>query len=364
MHQRVGHHKPLWTPPPNFAQVETGIYRSAYPTLGSVPFLRHIGIKTIVLLSIELLPGPVVKAISGEEASGGSTAVSLGTDGWMEDECMKCPMRVVCTADLSEWMNEYLCEKDEFSVSGVQRALDFALQVDFQPVLFTCPTGELQTSVVIGCMRRHQGWTLAAAMAECDLFVNVTGRVRQSVMSFIEHWDPEEHPIREEDIAERKRQLLLHDRPLSYSVRRHRKVVPHSASDPDSDNDEGLALGAPKVGQRGASRHSVAGQVPLGQQRGSVFDRSFASVARGSSVVEDGNIFSPSHVVEMMAPWYTNAVERRAALAEAILEAKKKVHKPHDPLPDPHVRYFGVLNPPAVDERTTFTKKSIVEDVD
>lgn len=354
--------QPLWTPPPNFSQVETGIYRSAYPTLASVPFLHHIGIKTIVLLSIEFLPVPVVRAISEGDVVAGTTSVSDDVHAWKDNECIKWPIRIVSTADLSEWMNEYVCAKDDFAVSSVQRALDFALQPDFQPVLFTCPTGELQTSVIVGCMRRHQGWSLAAVLAECELFVNVTGGVRQSVMNFIEQWDPDEHPVREEDIAKRKRELLLRDPSLSYSVKRHRRTVTHSASDPDSEYDDPLAMGTSRLGQKGTTGNSAGMGLSLSPYKNSGFDKSTLSSTRVGG--DELGLSHSSHVVIKLASWYTAAMKRRAAAAEAIVAARAKVRAPSDPLPEPHERYFGVLNPPALDERSTFTKKSIVQDLD
>ncbi|KEG12987.1 hypothetical protein DQ04_01281020 [Trypanosoma grayi] len=354
MYHRAGNQ--TWTPPPNFAMVEAGIYRSAYPTLAAVPYLKHIGIKTVVLLSIELLPGPVAQALSSTSPTVRTAASTDAPRAWKEDAHAAPPIRVVYIADLTEWMNEYSWSRDDFAVSDVQHALDFALQTDFQPVLFACPTGEMQTSVVVGCMRRYQGWTVAAALAECQLFVNVSKRVRSSVMSFIERWDLGERPVRETDIASRKRELLLRERQHEHYQRRRRKGATHTTTDTDSENEDAMSRdSAAKAGRRGIPESTSAHR-----EDSATGKRSVHTV----KISEDGVSGSASPAPVLLAPWYIATLARREALADAIRAARAKVRGPRDPLPEPHVRYFGVRNPPALDERSTFTKESVVEEDD
>ncbi|KAG8347609.1 hypothetical protein TRVL_01555 [Trypanosoma vivax] len=336
--------------------VEKGIYRSAYPTLASVPYLRHIGIRTVVLLSIELLPGPVARALAGIETTNATheAPVRHGDSGRGRPIC------VVCTSDLTEWMNEYVCSKDDFSVSGVQYALDFALQTDLQPVLFTCPTGEIQTNVVVGCMRRYQGWSVAAALSECQLFVDITRSVRAEIMNFIEQWNPEEHPVRDADIASRRRELMLCGHQLDYCKKWGQRNTTLSAYNSDSDAEDYFPLASNKATTRGSPDDEGAAPTP---QRG----RAIAHQPQSSGVTNDGGAMgasTSSHEAVVLAPWYTATLARRAAVANAIALSRLRIRGPTDPLPEPHERYFGVLNPPALDERSTFTKESIVEDVD
>ncbi|KAH9578615.1 Atypical dual-specificity phosphatase Siw14-like [Trypanosoma melophagium] len=341
MYQRAVHQ--TWTPPPNFAMVETGVYRSAYPTLVSVPYLKHIGIKTVVLLSIELLPAAVTRALASTDA----VPIADGLRGKKDEGHTVAPIRVVCTADLTGWMNEYSWAKDDFCVSDVQHALDFALQRDFQPVLFTCPTGELQTSVVVGCMRRYQGWTIAAALAECEMFVNISRSVRPSIMSFIEHWDLNEQPVMESDIARRKHELLMRERQHDHHHHHHHRRKGYSSynavTDSDSENEDIISHGT----NLGSS--SSRGDKPL---------------SISSKGCKSDGVSTLSHVAVLFASWYTKALERCEARAKAIIAARSKRRKPQDPLPIPHERYFGVLNPPSLDERSTFTKESVVEEDD
>ncbi|RNF11545.1 hypothetical protein TraAM80_00878 [Trypanosoma rangeli] len=356
MYHRGGHQ--AWTPPPNFAMVEAGIYRSAYPTLASVPYLKYIGIKTVVLLSIELLPGPVARALASTDHTTRAAGTSEGISTSKREADTADPIRVVCTADLTAWMNEYSWSKDDFAESDVCHALDFALQTGFQPVLFTCPTGDIQTSVVIGCMRRHQGWTVAAAIAECELFVHLSTCVRPSVLRFIERWDLKEQSLQETSIASRRRELLLQKCQPEQFSRTRSKGIPHVSIDSGSDNDDITARNGNQTWRKGSPQNS---STPYRENHGDGVS-SFKGKAGEDATVS----VSASAVTEAMAPWYTASLARRAAYAEEIIaaRAKRTLSSNKDRLPEPHERYFGVRNPPALDERSTFTKESVVEEDD
>ncbi|RNF13015.1 uncharacterized protein Tco025E_06338 [Trypanosoma conorhini] len=356
MYHRGGHQ--AWTPPPNFAMVEAGIYRSAYPTLASVPYLKYIGIKTVVLLSIELLPAPVARALASTEHATRAAGNSEGSAASKRDTDTSVPIRVVRTADLTEWMNEYSWAKDDFAESDVRRALDFALQTDFQPVLFTCPTGDIQTSLVIGCMRRYQGWTVAAALTECELFVNVSKCVRPSVLRFIERWDLNEQPLQEASIASRKRELFLRECQQEQFQRRRCKELLHVPTDSGSDNDDIVTRNGNQTGRKGSPQSYSA---PCRENH---WGRVSSCKEKGG---EDAALSAPASTITVaLAPWYTAGLARRAAYAEEILAARaKRASTPKEGrLPEPHERYFGVRNPPALDERSTFTKESVVEEDD
>ncbi|ESL06588.1 hypothetical protein TRSC58_05735 [Trypanosoma rangeli SC58] len=356
MYHRGGHQ--AWTPPPNFAMVEAGIYRSAYPTLTSVPYLKYIGIKTVVLLSIELLPGPVARALACTDHTTRAVETSEGISTSKGESYTADPIHVVCTADLTAWMNEYSWSKDDFAESDVCHALDFALQTSFQPVLFTCPTGDIQTSVVIGCMRRHQGWTVAAAIAECELFVHLSTCVRPSVLRFIERWDLNEQPLQEASIARRRCELLLQNSQPEQFPRMRSKGIPHVPVDSGSDNDDTVARNGNQTGRKGSAQNSSRPYWDTHWDGASSF--------KGKAGEDAAVSVSASAVTETLAPWYTASLARRTAYAEEILaaRAKRTLSSKKDRLPEPHERYFGVRNPPALDERSTFTKESVVEEDD
>lgn len=231
-----------YVPPANFSAITTDIYRSAYPVEANVPYLHHIGIRTVVLLSIEALPTAVMKALKephgasngpasdrGREGAGagsagnGQTAPPTPAEGTpfavrtkqrhpgesaFAGAADAAELLVVEVADMSSWRTDCLNSNDEFSQKDVTRALDFAVDVQWHPVLFCCPTGELQTSVVTGCMRRYQGWCLASIFGECELFANLQQDLRPSLMSFIEAWQPEEYPFSMTGIIQRNREWV------------------------------------------------------------------------------------------------------------------------------------------------------------
>ena len=210
---------PALVPPLNFAMVEEGVYRSAYPTEANVAYLRHIGIRHVVLLSIEALPGPV-KRLLGADITG-KTATSCTTRG---------PIRVVVLEDMHTWRLVGMNSGDDFSRRDVMRALDFAVDRQWHPVLFACPLGELQTNVLVGCMRRYQHWSLASIFSECELFTNVCRTLRSSVLFLIESWDPDTFPISAVNISYRNREMHLRDRTRAHKERRrHRRATAAAA---------------------------------------------------------------------------------------------------------------------------------------
>lgn len=163
----------LFTIPYNFALVENGVYRSAYPCESDIAFLRHLGIRTVVLLSIEFLPSTVRKLLL-QEATG-------------EDDSNQ-RINIIGVSTLKSWGSESM--REDFSHMDVMRALEMTVRAEYHPLLLTCPTGELQTSVVVGCLRRHQNRCLTSILSECEMFLSPRCALRSSVISFIESWNP------------------------------------------------------------------------------------------------------------------------------------------------------------------------------
>lgn len=223
-------------PPLNFSLVERGVYRSAYPTEANIGYLRSIGIRTVALLSIETLPQPVRKTLL--EGNHLPTGRDLPPDGARLAPVAApnaASIRVIEIASLPSWRDDCLNGGDDFSQKDVQRALDIAVDTQWHPVLFCDPTGELQTSVVIGCMRRYQSWALASIFSECELFANVCRSIRASVMRFIEMWHPDDYPISEADIRYRNSEWYLRERTEhGKQGRLRRKQGNHSATSPAS----------------------------------------------------------------------------------------------------------------------------------
>ncbi|GET91435.1 hypothetical protein, conserved [Leishmania tarentolae] len=413
---------PLLVPPSNFAMVEEGVYRSAYPAEANVLYLRHIGITHIVLLSIEQLPGPV-KRLLGSEVTGKASSNCL-TRG---------PIRVMDIVDMRNWRVDGVNSGDDFSPHDVTRALDFAVDKRWHPVLFACPLGELQTNVLIGCMRRYQHWALSAIFSECELYASVCHTLRQSILHFIESWDPAHHPISAVNIQYRNRKMALRERLRAHEERRKHHHAAALEDDHDRtsesnsvENSMGEVEGklpstvtsdlldrnwthgnhsstvspmrctfsdlsvestSPlirlKVPSPDAALISTSGQRPPMTMRRAAAATAAARLReqqdqqlhRKTSVSEAEEQESFVQVEEGMlagviwAEWYLEALRVSGELKARSRGLLRTSNKGADvsfgaDLPPPHVLYACTRNPPALDSRSTFTKESVVEEDD
>ncbi|AIO00994.1 hypothetical protein LPMP_321080 [Leishmania panamensis] len=412
---------PILVPPSNFAMVEDGIYRSAYPTEANVLYLRHIGITHIVLLSIEQLPGPV-KRLLGSEVTG-KAASSCLTRG---------PIHIMDIVDMHTWCVDGMNSGDDFSCRDVIRALDFAVDRRWHPVLFACPLGELQTNVLIGCMRRYQHWALSTIFSECELYTTVCRTLRQSILLFIESWDPANNPISSVNVQYRNREMMLRERLRAQQERRKHRHASAAfegnrsrTSDSDSiedmaDEDEALTSVMSdlldKISVDGRNSNTVltmqhaynemsvavtsppadlkapnpdAASISTSGQRPPMMVRRAAAAAAAARLRERQekqlhNEISPSEAegqasfleVEegkatgiIWAEWYLEALRVAEELRPQTYSSTSVSCGTVDmslgaDLPPPHVLYAGARNPPALDARSTFTKESIVEEDD
>lgn len=274
--------------PSHFGVVEKGVFRSAYPEEAHVPWLRHLGIRTVVLLSIEVLPSAVHRGLVSSSSSfsshsnnnnstssqGSSMANPAGNNSTeIHPKSISCSsgggiggggpyasssvppsslslitslripppslgVQVIHVASLESWLplqgqlgassiqpavrsttggmgrwedaevmqhRRYpyyyptaVCptEGEDFSVGDVRKALVIAAHEAYHPVLFACPTGELQTTVVVGCLRRYQHRSLSSILQEGELFLSSSRQtLRDSVSAFIISWDPSLYPL-------------------------------------------------------------------------------------------------------------------------------------------------------------------------
>ncbi|KPI90864.1 hypothetical protein ABL78_0097 [Leptomonas seymouri] len=418
---------PTLVPPLNFAMVEEGVFRSAYPTEATVPYLRHIGIRNVVLLSIETLPNPVKRSLGADVT--GKTAAGYATRG---------PIRVINVAEMRTWRVDGMNSGDDFSRRDVIRALDFAVDRQWHPVLFACPLGELQTNLLVGCMRRYQHWSLASIFSECELFTKVCRNLRSSLLSMIEAWDPVTFPISAVNIQYRNREMHLRDRTQAHQEqRRHRRTTAAASStrnrkptlfdsaedvgeEEEEDVDDAVCSGtrdliekpatadtlvssvAPlqnnalseaswrqtplsvelKASNPGAAFISTSGQRPpmtmrraaaqrLRDQQQQQQSQQNTPVRNGGEAGESCFSFlqDDKELGVLWAEWFLEALrlseELRTHTLSSPTAGKPSVLKPFgEALPPPHIRYAGVRNPPALDSRSKFTKESIVEEDD
>ncbi|KZF23120.1 putative tyrosine-protein phosphatase OCA1 [Xylona heveae TC161] len=140
-----------FVPPVNFALVEEGVYRAGQPTAINIPFLESLKLKTIVWLAVEE-PNEMVLAFADEnELTIHHMGLAEGGNPWD-------PLTEQCVLD----------------------ALHEVINLSNFPLLISCGMGRHRTGTVVGCLRRLQGWNLAAALEEYRRF---TGTRRTRVVN-------------------------------------------------------------------------------------------------------------------------------------------------------------------------------------
>ena len=126
----------VW-PPTNFSVVESGLYRSSYPTMKSFGFLKKLKLKSILTLVVEEYPEKNLEFIK----KNGIELIQIGLRPNKE------PFVEV--------------QKDKI-ILALQKILD----VRNHPMLIHCNSGKHRTGTVIGCVRKIQKWCLSSIFAE------------------------------------------------------------------------------------------------------------------------------------------------------------------------------------------------------
>eukprot|EP01062_Namystynia_karyoxenos_P049033 TRINITY_DN37471_c0_g1_i1.p1 TRINITY_DN37471_c0_g1~~TRINITY_DN37471_c0_g1_i1.p1 ORF type:complete len:327 (+),score=93.70 TRINITY_DN37471_c0_g1_i1:97-981(+) len=127
-------------PPINFELIMPGVYRSGCPTKHNYEFLRRLRLRTILYVGTERLPEE--REFFLRERICDEMHV-IGIEGNRE------PFITVPAHDLSE-------------------ALSVALDRRKHPLLLHSMRGRHREGVVVGCLRRLQGWSLVSVFEEYD----------------------------------------------------------------------------------------------------------------------------------------------------------------------------------------------------
>jgi protein tyrosine/serine phosphatase len=146
----------MLNPPRAFAVVEPRLFRSAVFARENFSFLRQLKLKTIMYLASEEPSKALFDFCTEEDA----TFLNFGTHQPYTRAGEWSPLR----GDLAK------------------EALQSLLQVDRLPLLIVCLNGIQQTSALVGCLRRLQGWSFTAIIEEHRRFGDVGSR------SAIEHY--------------------------------------------------------------------------------------------------------------------------------------------------------------------------------
>jgi tyrosine-protein phosphatase SIW14 len=154
----------VYVPPLNFAMVSPGIYRSGYPVPCNFPFLRKLGLKSIVHLG----PDEYLPANSAFAADQGVTVFHAPLRGNKE------PFVSISNEEL-------------------QAALLPLLEPDNFPLLIHCNKGKSRTGCVVGCYRKLQNWSISAIFEEYNRHAG-DGSTSLTDQQYIELFDPRSLP--------------------------------------------------------------------------------------------------------------------------------------------------------------------------
>ncbi|XP_041991536.1 tyrosine-protein phosphatase DSP1-like [Salvia splendens] len=148
----------LFVPPLNFSMVDYGIYRSGFPNSANFPFLKTLGLQSIIYLCPEPYPEDNMQFLNAN----GIRLFQFGLEGSKElsinipEDVIVCALRVL------------LDERNH-------------------PLLIHCKRGKHRTGCLVGCLRKWQNWCLASIFDEYQRFAADKARVTDQ--RFIELFD-------------------------------------------------------------------------------------------------------------------------------------------------------------------------------
>eukprot|EP00743_Colponemidia_sp_Colp-15_P005848 GILK01006285.1.p1 GENE.GILK01006285.1~~GILK01006285.1.p1 ORF type:complete len:333 (+),score=35.37 GILK01006285.1:40-999(+) len=137
----------IFIPPENFAMVSKGVYRSGFPKRKNFPFLKKVGIKSIVYMCPEDYPQSSLDFMEKE----GMKLLQFGVSG-NKEPFVDIPEDVICVA-LAE-----ICD------------------VRNHPLLIHCNKGKHRTGCVVGTLRKVQQWGLTSILDEYRRFAHPKAR--------------------------------------------------------------------------------------------------------------------------------------------------------------------------------------------
>lgn len=145
-------------PPDNFAMVNSHVYRSSFPKKKHFPFLRTLGLRSVLTLILEEYP----EANSTFLDSNGITFFQFGIPGNKE------PFVSIPTDKITAALMTILDRRNH-------------------PILIHCNKGKHRTGCLIGCLRKLQQWSLTTIFDEYRRFS--WPKSRSMDQEFIELYD-------------------------------------------------------------------------------------------------------------------------------------------------------------------------------
>ncbi|KAI3620242.1 hypothetical protein CBS9595_002209 [Malassezia furfur] len=128
-------------PPENFAMVNSWLYRSSFPKKKHFPFLKTLGLRSVLTLILEDYPEQNIQFLD----ENGITFFQFGIPG-NKEPFVQIPEETVTAA------------------------LATILDQRNHPILIHCNKGKHRTGCVIGCLRKLQQWSLTTIFDEYRRF--------------------------------------------------------------------------------------------------------------------------------------------------------------------------------------------------
>ncbi|KAJ1434142.1 protein-tyrosine phosphatase [Ochromonadaceae sp. CCMP2298] len=132
--------------PLGFSKVQEGVYRSAYPASKSFPFIRTLGLKSMVCLC----PGDVRSELETFCAEQSITLLKY---------------------DVKFNQDPFLCMCED----TINAILDHVQNDANQPVLLFSFNGRVSTACVVGCLRKRTRWCMSSIILEFEQFSEPDG---------------------------------------------------------------------------------------------------------------------------------------------------------------------------------------------
>lgn len=139
--------------PENFSMVEVGVYRCAFPRSKNIPFLRKLGLKSVISLVPEEYPAKMLEFYN----QNGIVLRSHGLDG------NKWPFKGI-------------------DPDSLQLTMEDVMNENCRPLIIHCNKGKHRTGTVVGCLRKIRGWSLTAIFQEYLFFASPKTRLEDQRM--------------------------------------------------------------------------------------------------------------------------------------------------------------------------------------
>lgn len=172
----------IYVPPLNFALVEHSIYRSGFPMPKNYPFLKQLGLKTIIYLG-DL--GLNDNKDGKKKDKYGSEEIMTNYQDWLKTTDIQFH-KLLFDSPQEPFLNS---KKQQQAQESLRIALQLMLDKNNFPMLIHSNKGKHRIGVLVGLMRKIlQGWCLSGIFEEYEKFA--MGKSEYD-LEFIELWQPE-----------------------------------------------------------------------------------------------------------------------------------------------------------------------------